>query len=201
MRVKQFWPPIRHKLFYANLIIYGAAFFLVLMFHRDLIWASRASRFYISNGSLDTHKDTMLLQEAMASLKADNIEKCRNLVNESMQINPYTQARILLGLCYLRQEDNDKMLECYNEHRRIEPSFIGSYIQMITVLETKQDFDTINQLLEEGIEHFRRQVRLYRPHPDPDVPEHFNIKASKIYNELRQSLKLLEDMQHKYGTK
>jgi tetratricopeptide (TPR) repeat protein len=171
------------------------------MFHRDLIWAGRASRFYISTGILDAAKDNQLIQEAMSHLKVDNIEQSKHLLNESIQINPYTQARLLLGLCYLKQGDDDKMLECYNEYRRIDPSFVSSYMQMIMVLEKQKDIDAINRLLGEGIEHFRRQVELYRPHLNPDVPEHFNAKASNVYNKLCQSLKLLEDMQHKYDNK
>lgn len=193
--------PTKHKLLYANIVIYGAVIVLVLLFHRDLIWAGRSSRFYMSSGSLDTSKDNLLTEEAMEYIKSGDIDTGQRLLIESLQINPYARTKLLLGISYLRLGDENKMLECFDEYRKIEPSFIGIHIQMINVLEKKQDFAAINQLLTDSIEHFRRQVSLYQPHYDPNAPKSANIKSVKVYNELQQSLKLLENMQQKFNNR
>jgi len=201
MQEKRFLRPTKHKLLYANIVIYGAVIVLVLLFHRDLIWAGRSSRFYLSSGSLDISKDNLLTEEAMGHIRSGDVATGQRLLIESLQINPYARTKLLLGISYLRQGDENKMLECFDEYRKIEPSFIGSYIQMINILEKKQDFTAINQLLTDGIEHFRRQISLYQPHYDPNAPKPANLKSVNVYNELQKSLKLLEKTQQRFNNR
>ena len=197
MQAKQFWPPTKHKLLYANLIVYGVTIVLLLVFRHELIWAQSAFRFYALSGSgLPPPANNLLLQEAAKYLKTDkDVEQSQRLLEQALQIDPYGQALLLLGVCYLKKGDYEKMQDCYEKYRSIDPSFIGTYTQLYGILEKKQDYEAIDKLLEEGIEHFRRRIELYQPRRDPAVQEEFNLKAVRIYNESRETLKLLEKIQ------
>ena len=79
MQVKQFWPPTKHKLLYANLIVYGVTIVLLLVFRHELIWAQSAFRFYALSGpELPPSTDNLLLQEAAEYLKPNLIADFAN---------------------------------------------------------------------------------------------------------------------------
>lgn len=202
MRARRFWPPIKHKLLYANLIVYGVTLVLLLVFGRELIWAQKTLRGYLFAGNIPPTADKLLVGEAIkcSREKDEDVKRIQYLLERAVQIEPYGEARLLLGYCYLRQGEYDKMLDCYNQYRSIDPSYIDVYKDMIKVLEKKQDRKGHlwrAQLLTEGIKHFRRRVELYQPHYDPNVPEVFNHKAFKVYRDSQEGLKFLEKMQEK----
>ncbi len=199
MQASRFWPPIKHKLLYANLIVYGVTIVLLLVFHQELMWAQKVLRSYASLSTCDPPADNLLLQEAMKSLKAGgSVEHNQHLLEQALQIDPYSRARLLLGICYLRQGNDEKMLACYEQHRSIEPSFLGVYIQTINILKKKQDYAAINKLLAEGTRYYRRRVELYQPHLDPNVPKEFNAKALMIYNSAKEDLETLQKIQQSF---
>ena len=142
------------------------------------------------------------MEEATENLKKkQKVDHSKKLIERSIEINPYSNAQLLLGVCHLAQGNIDKMIEACQEYLQIEPSSISGYTQMIMALQHKKDFAAIDQLLVEGIEHFRRQITLYQPRHDPDVSESANLKAVKIYHEQRQALKYLENLQQKYNSR
>jgi tetratricopeptide (TPR) repeat protein len=199
MQAKRFWPPIKHKLLYANLIAYGVMIVLLLVFYQELIWAQKTLRSYASLGTFEPSADNLLLQEATKSLKeGGGVEHSQHLLEQALQIEPYSRARLLLGICYLRQGNDEKMLACYEQYRLIEPSFLGVYIPMIDILKKKQDYAAINNLLAEGVSYFHRRIELYQPHLDPNVPKQFNAKALVIYNKAKENLETLQKIQQSF---
>jgi tetratricopeptide (TPR) repeat protein len=195
MQAKQFWPPTKHKLLYGNLIVYGVTAVLLLLFSRELIWAQKTFRGLLS-GNIPPSADKFLIQDAKEYLKAGkNAKSAQNLLERALQIEPYSEALILLGNYHLMQGNEDKMLAYYEQYRSINPSSIGVYMNMIEILARKHDDQTINQLLTEGIKHFQRRAELYQPHYDPNVPKPFNIKALTIYNRSQEALEILRKVQ------
>jgi tetratricopeptide (TPR) repeat protein len=197
MQEKRFWHLIKHKLFYANLIIYGVMIILVLTFHQDMAWSQKTLWAYMWSGAFTSTADVQLCNEAVRGIKAgEDAERIRHILEQAAEIDPYGRAQTLLGAWYMKQGDDDKALACYNRYRSINPSAIDSYISIINILQKKQDYEAINQLLTDGIKHFSRRVKLYRPHPDPNVSQkEFNIKAVMIYEKSQEGLKLLKEMQ------
>lgn len=196
MQARRYWPPTKHKLFYANLIVYSVVVVLLVAFHNELIWSQKALRGFLFTGSVPPSADRLLVAEALrgARKKAD-IRHLQQLFERAVQIEPYSEARLMLGYCYLVQGESDKMLTCCDQYRTINPSHIDIYKYMIKILEEKQDRKAAEQLLMEGISHFRRRIELYRPHYDPNVPKVFNQKALRIYKEAQEGLKFLEKTQ------
>ncbi len=202
MQVKRFWPPIRHKLLYANLVIYGIIIVLISMFHRELLWSQKLLQDYMYAGNFDPPADMQLLNEAVQSIRiGEDMKHTQRILERAVEIDPYSRARIMLGAFYARQGDDDKALACYDRYRSIDPSVISNYTDIIRILAKRQDYEAINRLLTDGINHFRRRVELYQPHRDPNVAnEEFNIKAVRIYRMSQEGLKHLKDIQTQLKT-
>ena len=196
MQARRFWPPTKHKLFYANFIVYATILLLVIVFYNDLMWSQKTLRGYVISGETPPSADRLLVRDALiCTKKGGDIKRVQQFLEKAVQIEPYSDARVLLGYCYLKQGQYDKMLASYNRYRSINPAYIDIYRDMITVLEKKQNRQAINQLLTEGIQHFRQRVSLYKPHYDPNVLDVFNHKAYTIYKEAKDGLEFLEKMQ------
>jgi len=95
-------------------------------------------------------------------------------------------------ICYLKEGDNDKMLEHYEKYRLIDPSYGSIYRMMIGVLEKKGDKEAVHKLLKEGIGYFSRRVELYEPRNDPNVSQIYNQKAFLIHKEAQKELRYLK---------
>ncbi len=198
MRVRRFWPLTKHKLLYANLVVYGAIIVLVLAFDCKLIWARKTLCSYAFSGKLPPPAEASLIQEAMEIVKTGgDIEQAQRLLERALQIDPHGQARLLLGACYLGQGDEDKALEYYDRYRSINPSSIEVYMEIGKILEKKHNSKALDRFLTDGIEYFRRRIELYKPRYDFTVPKEFNLKTLKVYNESQEALKYLEKMQEK----
>lgn len=196
MQAKRFWPPTKHKLLYANLIVYGIIIVLALVFHHELIWAQKTLHGYLFSGKFPPPAPISLIEEVTERTKADGDAKTmKPLLEQALQIDPYSQASLLLGVYYFSGGNFGKAMAYYDRYRSIEPSFAAVYLQMSEILEKKQERKAIKQLLTEGVKHFRRRVELYQPHYDPNVPKEFNLKALRIYNQSQEGLELLEKMQ------
>lgn len=200
MQARRFWPPTKHKLLYANFIVYGVIFVLILMFGHELIWAQKALRGYLFSGHISASKDRLLIAEAIEGVKkGEDIEHIQRLLEQALQIDPYNNAQLLLGYCYLRQGEYDKMLACYKRYQSIDPYNTDVYGDMIKVLTKKGNNKETERLITEGIEHFQRRVEMYQPHYDLTVQKEFNHKATRIYEESKEGLKFLEQLQKKYN--
>lgn len=197
MQVKLFWHLIKHKLLYANLIIYSVTIILVLMFHQDIMWSKEMLQGYMWSGVFPPAADMKLFNKAVKGIRADeSVEHVQSILEQSLEINPDSSARMLLGVCYAKQGEYDKALACFNQYRSIYPSDISNYIQIINILKQKQDYEAINQLLTDGIKHFSRRIKLYLPHPDPNASrKEFNIKAVMIYEKSQKNLNFLKETQ------
>ncbi|MCK4751953.1 MAG: hypothetical protein KAS75_00805 [Planctomycetes bacterium] len=196
MQAKRFWPPTKHKLLYANIIVYGAVIILALAFGSELIWSQKTLRAYLLNSNIPPTADKELVWKATAYLSAGkDVKILQDILEQALQIEPYSEARLLLGICYLKQGDQDNMLAYYAKYRSINPSVINLYTDANRVLIEKGDLEAANQLLEEGIAHFSRRVELYKPHYNPEVQKEFNTKALNIHKKSEEALKILKKLQ------
>jgi tetratricopeptide (TPR) repeat protein len=172
------------------------------MFHRDLLWSQKLLQGYMWSGNFDPPADMQLLNEAVQSTKTgEDIKRTQRILEQAVEIDPYSSVRMMLGAFYARQGDDDKALACYDRYRSIDPSVIRNYADIIRILAKRQDYEAINRLLTDGINHFRRRVELYQPHPDPNVAnEEFNVKALRIHRMSQEGLKRLKDIQTQLET-
>jgi hypothetical protein len=193
MQERRFWHPIKHKLLYANLIIYGVNIILLVVFTHELMWAQKTLRAYLWTGDFNPTADTLLIQKAQKYLNTDESpERSEQLLKRGLAIDPYSRANLWFSIHYLRKGDDDKMLSYCDRYRSIDPSSLVAYQLASKVLAKKQDSKRLNQLITEGLKHFRQRVELYQPHFDSNVPAEFNLKALKVYKMSKEGLAYLE---------
>ena len=69
MQERRFWHPIKHKLLYANLIIYGVNIILLVVFTHELMWAQKNLRAYLWTDNFPPTEDMLLIQEVQKDLR------------------------------------------------------------------------------------------------------------------------------------
>ncbi len=177
----------------ANIAIYALIIIFLALFHRELIWAQKTLRGYLFTGQLDPPASNLLMLEALKYPRKDReAERHFQLLEKAYQIEPYSLVLLMLGDFHAEQGQDDLALDLYNRFRSMDPSYADVYFKMADILERKGDQGAVYQLLEEGIEHFKKRVVLYQPHYDPSVAQEFNIKAAKLYSMSKEGLKRLE---------
>lgn len=190
---KRFWPPTEHRLLYANIIIYALIIILLLLFHRELIWAQKALRGYLFTGQLDPPASNLLMLEAMQHPnKGRGAERHHQLLQKAYQIDPYSLASLMLGDYYAEQGREDIAMDHYNRFRSLDPSFVDVYFRIGEILKERGDHKALSQLLEEGTAFLKKRAALYKSHYNPSVRREFNLKALKIYNASIEGLRKLE---------
>jgi tetratricopeptide (TPR) repeat protein len=196
MQAKRFWPPTEHKLLYANFVVYGTILVLALVFSHEMAWARKTLYGYLVSDNIPPSEDRLLISRAIKyKQQGVDVNSIQPLLERAVQIEPYSEARILLGYCYLSNGDDDKALVCFEKYRSANPSYAGLYKNIVDILEKKQDHKAIEQLLNEGMKHFRRRIDLYKPYYDANVPEVFNQKAFAVYKDAQDGLEFLKEMQ------
>lgn len=192
MQAKRSWLPTKNKLLYGNILVYCTIVVIFLVFSKDIIWGQKTVESYLFNKPLLPSADNLLIAEAGENLKKkQKVGHSKELLEKAMQIDPYSNAGLLLGICHIAQGNTDKMIETYQQYLSINPSHLGAYIQLINVFSKQQKYDQIDNLLNIGIEHFQQRSKLYEPQIDSEVDQHYNAKASKIHQESLQALKQL----------
>lgn len=196
MQAKRFWPPTEHKLLYANFIVYSAILVIALVFLHELLWARKTLYGYLISGNIPSSEDRVLINKAVKrKQQGQDVNLIQPLLERAVQIEPYSEARILLGYCYLSKGDYDKALACFEKYRSVNPYHAGLYKDIIDILEKNQGHKAIEQLLTEGIQNFQRRVELYKPYYDANVLEPFNQKAFAVYKDAQDGLVFLQEMQ------
>jgi tetratricopeptide (TPR) repeat protein len=196
MQAKRFWPPTEHKLLYANFVVYGTILVLTLVFGHEMVWARKTLYGYLVSGNIPPSEDRLLISRALKyKQQGVDVNSIQPLLERALQIEPYSDAQVLLGYCYLNNGDYDKALVCFEKYRSANPSYAGLYKDIVYILEKKQDHNEIEQLLNEGIRHFRQRIDSYKPFYDGNVPEVFNQKAFVVYKDAQDGLEFLKEMQ------
>lgn len=200
MQERPFWHPIKHKLLYTNLIVYGVTIILLMAFNHELMWAQKTLRAYLWTDKFPPTDDMLLIQEAQRYLRTgENPERSEQLLKRALEVDPYGRASLWLGIYYLRQGNDDKMLSYLDRYRSIDPSNLVAYQFMGPVLGKRKEYKRIRQLIMEGTKHFHRRVEHYKPHTDPNVQEEFNLKAKEVYKMSQDGLTYFEKIKKKFN--
>ena len=198
MPAKPYWLLTKHKFILANITVYVAIIILLFFSHTQLLWAQKTLRAYLFNGDIPASKDKLLIGQATEQFKAGGkIEVYKPLLEKALEIDPYSEANLLLGIIALRQGDEQTMLQYYDTYRSIDPYVSAIYTQMATVLIKQGRRKEAQSILADGIKSYEKRLDLYKPVTDSNVPSEFNQKAVYIYQKTRQELDLLKQINQK----
>jgi tetratricopeptide (TPR) repeat protein len=188
------WPRTDRWLLYANLLVYGSTIALLIGFHREMSWAAKTVDAYVRSGRYQTTADRLLVKQAMNYRKKHeaDLEGVAALLQRAVEVDAYSNARILLAATYHRQGEDDRALAMYERYRSIDPLVLQVYMAMVEILEKRGEKEAAEQLLTEGIRHFRIRLERYEPHVDPSAAQAFNFKAWGVHRRLTEELEALE---------
>jgi tetratricopeptide (TPR) repeat protein len=194
MPEKPSWLNIKNRYVFINLFVYGLIIILLVLFRHELYWAQKTLCGYLWTNNFDPPADILLLKEAETYLGPNgDLKDAEQLLIKAIQIDPYSRANYYLGNCYADQNKFDDALKYYERFRKIDPSFWRIYLNSIQLLKIKRDIDTLEVLLKEGINFYKKRVELYQPRLDETVEKRFNDKALETYLISTEVLKRLEE--------
>ena len=185
----------RIKLLHVNLLLFAgaAAIVLLLAFTGKLVWAWNALGLYL-DGQTTTPIEVQLEAEALSLLQVGgDADEIRELLQQTIAIDPHSRAVHLLGDLYLREGELERALEQYRRYLEINPSFLPTYFRLVEIYEQRGQTEQRAQVLQRGVDYFSRELELFRPHEDDDVHDVYNDKAAAVYNGYHESLRILTE--------
>ncbi len=194
MPVRRLWPRTNRGLLYANLLVYGSTIALLVGFQREIAWAVKTVDGYVRSGWYQPTADRLLVREATRHRERHeaDLEGVAALLERAVEVDAYSSARIHLAETYREQGKNDEALAMYERYRSIDPLTLQVYLAMVEILEERGERKKAEQLLTEGITHFRNYIKHYEPQPDPSAAKIFNSKARAVYQGALKGLSVLK---------
>jgi len=185
----------RTNLIWLNVALYSLLLLLVVVYRGQLAWALRALPDLYSL-EFETQPEVVLYYEGERRLIEDrDATGSRAALEESLAIDPYSDAVFFMGETYLMEREYEAALAAYRKFNRIDPSHLPSYLRMAELLALLGREAERGTLLDRAVAHYTRTVELYRPQPDPSVPAVYNEKAAEVHRGHVEALRTLEELQ------
>ena len=193
MQERPFLRRTRHRLFYANAIVYLALIVLLALHPREIDWGGRTLHAYLRTGNYPPPEDVARCRQATILAKAGgDPREVERLLGQALEIDPYGRAGFLLADQLTSQGRIDEAMEHYNRYLAMNPSFIGTYQAIAALLFEQGKFDALEDLLDEGVRYFENRVEDLRPQLDSSAASAFNAKATGVHKQAADNLAILK---------
>lgn len=186
--------PRRLRLAHLNALVYALLAVLVAAFWPELRWAARGLPLYLRGGFPPLVERERAAEAGRLAMRGES-QRALALVAQAVAIDPNSFA-FLQGEIERRAGNPQRALECYRRAIAIDPSDAPAYLRAAGLLREQGREAEARALLRDGIAYLSSQVHLYRPQPDPQVPEAFNRKAEEVYRSYDRSLRELRAAVH-----
>ncbi|ANM28907.1 hypothetical protein ABI59_03735 [Acidobacteria bacterium Mor1] len=174
-----------------NIALFALIAVIGILYSKDLAWGAQAIAEY-RKGQSPPLVESLLRSEAYELMLADGDPKTvESLLLRSLEIEPNTNARYLLGLVYQSQGRLEEAYRAYDQYRRIDALHLDSWLRMEELLLAAGRLEERAELLDQGIALFERAAVQFEPRPDPDVAQEFNAKALGVAAKLKRGLNTL----------
>lgn len=178
----------RISLLGVNVALWVVIGFLIVLFHSELRWAARAlprsMRYQVTES-----RETDLRLDALKLVRSGaDPDRAIELLEQSIAIDPNSQAVYLLGEVRRARGELDAALVHYNDYLRIDPSFYQAYLRIAGILGQQGRYEEQRQTLERGVTYFERNTERYRPRIDDSVRGLYNDKALGVHGYYREGL-------------
>jgi len=182
----------RIRLWHVNVLLFAAALALGWVYRGQLPRAYDGLNGYL-DGNLVAPLESSLHVEAIGLLQRGvERDRARELLEQAVAIDPNSSTVYVLGDVLLMEGDLESALALHLRYNEIDPSFYPAYLSIASIYAAQNKPDAQREILERGVEHFRRELDNYRPREDATVSGHYNHKARAVYNYYREALAQLE---------
>ena len=189
MAARPWWRRI--SLRYVNIILYLVIAAVSVRYHRELRWAAAELPNYLDN-TISASADRQLYRKARDIIRdGGRLRGARELLDESLSIDPYCEGGLWLGHYFFRKGQNEEAVRQFTQYLEIDPLQLEPYLRISSVFERDHRLAEARQILERGLKHFDRSLEQYEPRPDDSVRDKYNRKAVKVYERYRNAASTL----------
>jgi len=190
MEAKLSWR--RTRLFHINVALYLLILLVMILFGRELRWAFNEFPGYW-NGTIGSPVERKLYREAKSIIQGNhNMTNAQELLEQSIAIDPHTDAVFWLGEYFLQTHQEDQALEQFNRFLEVDPTEVDAYSKVASILEKKKRYEEARQALQKGILYFESQLTKYRPRINPEVRATYNHKALRVFSQYERAAQRLK---------
>lgn len=175
-----------------NIVVYGAIVLLVAIFAPQLRWAAGAVLDYWSHRFPPLQESRLRGEAYEILLQGGDLDRAERLLHESLRIEPYTVAVMLLGEVHLARGNHEQARAQYERYLAINPSHLESYLRLAQLHAQAGRSEERRRLLERALAHFRSEAALYAARPDPTAPPDANEKARAVHDGYLRAIERLE---------
>lgn len=167
-----------------------------------ITWGSQVDIFFETSPGIDVRVtegdivyggETILYREAVYYLEEDrDLDTAKKLLEESIKIDPYSEARYLLGEYYFLKEDYGSSLKELTAYAQLYPANSEAYLKMAEIYEKSGDERKAISVLKRGLNENLENVERYKPYFDSSVEGEYNQKAQEVYETYKYQAKILK---------
>ena len=179
------------NLVYMNLLIFITIAVLVTCYSKELNWATGSFSDYLT-GDIEYPREITLYREAEYYLEERDLDSAKRLLEELIGIDPYSEARYLLGEYYFLAGDYDSSLRELTEYTQLYQTNSGAYLKVAKIYEKSGDKKKAISILRRGLNENLDNVERYKPDLDFSVEEECNQKAQQGYETYKYQSKVLK---------
>ncbi len=123
--------------------------------------------------------------------KKINSYEAKELLDESIAIDPNSDAVYWLAEYYFTAGQYDRAEQQYMRFIELDPTQVKAYLKISTIYAKKEQPKRARAVLQSGLNYFGANMSKYKPRPDDTVREKYNGKAGKIYDKYRSAVEML----------
>ena len=173
------------------LAVWALVLLLVVLFAGELRWAAGALPAYLGRGFPPLRERLYAAEALRVANEEQDLAAALALMEASEEIDP-NAFPFLHAELERRAGHPEPALELYERANFVDPSDARAWLRRAELLQELGRADEARAVLREGLAWFTRNLRLFRPVPDPGVAPRYNAKAEKTYTELRDAVGRLQ---------
>jgi cytochrome c-type biogenesis protein CcmH/NrfG len=185
-------PPTR--LVAATLVLYALIAVLVAGNYRELNWAASRLPGYFAGQIPGSIRENQLLRSARSALVDDrDPEKSLVIVDELLRMdNSSAEGWLLRGRSHYAMHHMDQADTALLQAVALDPTLLEAYLYLAKIYSEQNRPQRARAILTQGRDYFQQCVQDYEPKLDSSVPRKFNRKATRVHEEHRRKLQLIQ---------
>ncbi|MGI9590633.1 MAG: tetratricopeptide repeat protein [Myxococcota bacterium] len=173
------------------LAVWVLVLLLGVLFAGELRWAAGALPAYLGHGFPPLRERQYAAEALRLANEEQDLAAALALMEASAAIDP-TAFPLLHAELERRAGRADAALALYERANFVDPSDARAWLGRAELLQELGRTDEARAVLREGLAWFSRNLRMFRPVPDPGVAPRYNAKAERTYTELRNGVGRLQ---------